>query len=136
MPRLGFLALLLGRCLLVSAAARAQPLPSPYAQELRVHYYEQLAKSPWRALGWELLCPGVGSVYVGVYAPAVGALAGSLAGAGLWLAGALRERPAMERAGLATFVVARAYGVVSAPVSALLLNAAFRRQLGIRATFR
>lgn len=119
-----------------AAPARAQIIaPPPYAEELRAHYYERLAKSPWRALGFELLCPGAGNLYVGLHVPAIATLSLSLAGASLWLAGAVRDERRLELVGIGTLAASRAYGVVSAPVGALLLNAAFRRQLGISARF-
>ena len=120
-----------------TSTARAQPLPmqSPFDAEVRRHYYERLARSPWRALGWELLFPGAGSVYTGVHAAAVVSLTLSLAGSCMWIAGAVRERPATMWVGIGTFAAARAHGLVSAPVSAALLNAAFRRQLGLMASF-
>lgn len=121
------------------AHARADDVPielgSPYAPLVREHYYQQLQKNPWRALGWELLAPGFGNFYTGVHAPAAATLGLSLAGAGLWIAGAVRDRPALLWTGVSTFAGARVFGLVSAPVGALLLNAAFRRQLGVSATY-
>jgi hypothetical protein len=108
---------------------------APYAPLVREHFYRQLRKSPWRALGYELLLPGAGSLYTGLHAPAVGTLGVSLVGASLWVAGALRDRRALAWAGIGTFAAARSYGLVSAPVGAVLLNAAFRHQLGIVSSF-
>jgi hypothetical protein len=137
MSRLVVLMLMLGLC--CSTAAQAQDgleeLSSPYAPLVREHYYEQLAKSPWRALGWELVVPGGGNTYTGVYAPALATLGLSVVGASLWVAGALDERPALLWTGVGLFASARLYGVVSAPLGAWLLNAAFRRQLGLSATY-
>ena len=127
--------LALALALALASPARAQEaltgLESPYAPMLRAQYYEQLAKRPYRALGYELLAPGAGNLYVGLVAPAATTLGLSLLGASLWLAGALRDRPAMMWTGVGTFAGARAYGAISAPVAAVLLNAAFRQQLGI-----
>jgi hypothetical protein len=36
---------------------------------------------------------------------------------------------------MATFTAGRVYGLISAPVTAVLLNAAYRRQLGITGRF-
>ena len=117
-----------------SARARADELPppfhaSPFAPLLREQYYQRLAKSPWRAFGYELLLPGAGNAYVGLYPPGIATLGATLLGAGLWIAGSVRERPALTYAGMGTFAAARAYGLVSAPVTARLLNRAYRRQL-------
>jgi hypothetical protein len=120
---------------LSSRRVEAQAIDSPYHAEMRAHFYRQLAKSPWRALGWELLFPGAGNYYSALYAPAAATLALSLAGASLWFVGAVREHSVVEHVGLGTFAAARTYGVVSAPLGAVLLNAAFRRQLGIAARF-
>ena len=49
-----------------------------------------------------------------------------------WIAGAVRDREPLEWTGVGIFAGARAYGLVSAPLGALLLNAAFRRQFGFR----
>lgn len=118
------------------ASAASEPLlEPPYVQALRVHYYEQLAKHPWRAFAWELLLPGAGNFYVGLYVPAAATLAVSLAGASLWLAGALGDHTTLERVGIASFALGRGYGLVSAPIGAALLNAAFRKQLGLHARF-
>jgi hypothetical protein len=136
--------LLLSACLLWSAAARAAPplressplgAPIPYAQAVRAHYYELLARSPAKAFGWELALPGAGHVYAGFYAQAAVSAGLTLAGAGLWIAGAVRDERALWWAGAGTFAAGRCYGLVSAPLSAALLNAAFRRQLGITARF-
>jgi hypothetical protein len=128
-----------------SAPAYAEPpsreqsplgsVSSPYAPAVRQHYYELLARSPGKAFLWELALPGAGHVYAGFYVQAAVAASLSVAGAGLWIAGALRDNDELWWAGAATFSAGRAYGLVSAPISAALLNAAFRRQLGISARF-
>lgn len=118
-----------------SAQLEGLPVQSPFEGEVRRHYYEQLARSPWSALGWELLFPGGGSVYTGVHAAAAITLAVSLGGACAWLAGARRNRSVTRWVGVGTFAAGRAHGLVSAPVGAALLNAAFRRQLGLSAAF-
>jgi hypothetical protein len=41
----------------------------------------------------------------------------------------------MAHAGIATFACARGYGAISAPVGAVLLNAAYRRELGLERPF-
>jgi len=138
-------------CLLLLAlrpvAARADDLPetppvdAPYAPLVRQHYYAQLAKSPWRALGWEALLPGAGNLYVGLRVPAAITLSVSALGAGLWIAGATTHRasvsgrPALLFTGIGTFAAARVYGLVSAPIGAALLNAAFRGQLGVSGAY-
>lgn len=118
--------------LLATSNASAQGLvaESPFTNELRRHYYAQLAKKPWRAFGAELLLPGAGNYYVGLYAPAAITLALSCVGAGLWIAGARRDKAALMWSGIGTFAGARAYGAISAPIGAKLLNAVLRRQLG------
>jgi hypothetical protein len=109
--------------------------PAPYAEGIRRQYYALLARSPAKALLWELALPGAGHVYTGFYVQAVIAASVSLCGAGLWIAGAARDRDDLWWAGAATFAAGRSYGLISAPVSAALLNAAFRRQLGITTRF-
>jgi hypothetical protein len=105
--------------------------PAPFTEEVRRFYYARLRRSPTKALLWDLALPGAGSVYDGFYVNA-GITAGlSLLGAGLWIAGAAKDHDALWWSGMGTFVGARVYGVVSAPVAAKLLNAAFRRHLGI-----
>lgn len=131
----------LALALSVAAPALAQrdelrlPLESPYAGVLRQHYYAQLAKSPWKALGFELLLPGAGYFYTGLHAVAAATLGVTLLGAGMWVGGALRDRAPLAWAGLGTFAAARGYGVVSAPIGAALFNAALRRQLGVMRSF-
>jgi hypothetical protein len=105
---------------------------APYAQEIRRHYYQRLARDPWRAFGAELLLPGAGNYYVGLYVPAAITLALSCVGASLWIAGARRDQDALLWSGVGVLSGARGYGLVSAPSSAALLNAAFRRQLGLQ----
>jgi hypothetical protein len=118
-----------------SGRADAQLVQPASTAELRRQLYKQLAKSPWRALGWELVVPGGGYGYTGLYAPAAVTLALTLAGASLWVAGSVRDRRTTELLGITTFAGARGYGLVGAPIGALLLNAAFRRQLGISTRF-
>jgi hypothetical protein len=103
----------------------------PYAREVRVHYYERLARSPAKALAWDLLLPGAGSLYTGLYVNTIVAASVSLLGASLWVAGAAKDHDALWWSGMATFGAGRAYGVVSAPVGARLLNAAYRRHFGL-----
>ena len=117
------------------AAPDLSALGSPYAPLVRQHYYERLAKSPWRALGWELLAPGAGNLYVGLRVPAVITLGASLLGAGLWVAGAVTDQQALLWTGVGTFATARCYGSISAPVGAAMLNAAFRGQLGVSGAY-
>jgi len=124
------IALLLVACA-SSVRAQVPALDAPYAPLVREHYYARLAKSPWKALGLELLAPGAGNLYTGVHVPAAVTLALSLAGAALWVGGAVRDRSALTWTGVGLFAGARTYGIVSAPVGAALLNAAFREQLGI-----
>jgi hypothetical protein len=111
--------------------AEEPALGSPYAPLVREQFYEQLEKRPARALGWELLAPGAGNLYVGLPLPAAATLGLSLLGSSLWIAGALRGHRALMWSGIGTFAGARTYGLVSAPLGAMLLNAAFRRQLGL-----
>jgi len=130
MRAFALVALLLG----AANAAHAQDLfdlSSPYSPLVREGYYEQLAKRPGRAFGWELLVPGGGNYYTGLVAPAAATMGASVLGASLWIAGALTHREPMEWTGLGVFAGARAYGLVSAPIGAALLNAALRQQLGI-----
>jgi hypothetical protein len=136
MTRALALGMALSFCLHVRSVARAEvaeePLMgAPYAPLVRHQFYEQLEKRPAAALGWELLTPGAGNYYVGLYAPAAATLGLSLLGSGLWIAGALRDHPALMWTGIGTFAAARTYGLISAPLGAMLLNAAFRRQLGL-----
>jgi hypothetical protein len=79
----------------------------------------------------DLALPGAGSVYTGLYANAIVTGVVSLAGAALWIAGAAKHDDALWWSGAGTFAAGRAYGLVSAPVGASLLNAAFRRHFGI-----
>ena len=137
MRSLTLASVVLGLLLAPLAAAHAQTrsVQSPFEGEVRRHYYQQLARSPWRALGWELLLPGAGSVYTGVRAAAAISLVLSLGGTCAWIAGARRGQSTTRWIGIATLAAGRAHGLVSAPVSATLLNAAFRRQLGLSARF-
>lgn len=116
-------------------APRSARAEAPFADVVRRHYYERLEKRPLRALGYELVLPGAGNYYVGLYLPAACTLALSAAGAGMWVAGARRDDSALTFAGIGMFAGARAYGLVSAPIGAALLNAAFRRQLGLTRPF-
>jgi hypothetical protein len=122
--------------------ARAQPpgaeeevpglMPEPlYASEVRAHYYRLLSRSPTKAFLWELALPGAGHIYTGFPIQAAVAIGLSVAGAAMWIGGAVRDSPGWWWAGMATFTLGRSYGLISAPVSAALLNAAYRRQLGI-----
>jgi hypothetical protein len=104
---------------------------TPYASELRGHLYARLHKSPARAFGYELLVPGLGYAYAGFRVQAVLSAVATVAGAGLWLGGALSDHDALSYAGIATFATARVVGVAGAPIAAALLNAAFRRRLGV-----
>lgn len=130
-------------CALGPSAAVAQPLAEEssleseplFAGELRRYYYEQLEKDPWRALGAELLMPGAGNYYVGLYTPAAITFGLSCVGASLWVAGAIRDQPALTWTGIGAFTAARTYGVISAPIGAVLLNAVFRQQLGIHGRY-
>jgi hypothetical protein len=137
-------ALLVCACSAVSASARAEdsllaePLPSvalgvgnPYAPMVSGHLYAQLYRSPARAFGYELLAPGLGFAYAGFKAQAIVSAAATLLGAGLWVAGATTDHDALRYVGIGTFAAARGYGAVGAPTAAALLNAAFRRRLGI-----
>lgn len=119
----------------VGTAHAQDSMQAPFDAVVRRHYYERLEKQPLRAFGYELLFPGAGSYYTGVHAPAVCTLALSLAGMGMWIAGARRDKEAVYWTGVGVFSGARAFGLVSAPVGAMLLNAAFRQQLGLTKTF-
>ncbi|MDB4989948.1 MAG: hypothetical protein JWN04_5126 [Myxococcaceae bacterium] len=138
MTRLVLLLTLLAGLAVAPARASDAQLPelgSPYSPLVRQHFYEQLEKAPWTALGWELLAPGAGNFYSGLVTPAAATLGLSLLGASLWLGGAVSSRPALMWTGVGTFAAGRAYGLISAPLGAVLLNAAFRRQLGISASY-
>ncbi len=102
-----------------------------YAPFVREHYYRLLSRSPSRAFLWELALPGAGHVYNGFPIQAGVAIGLSVLGAALWIAGAARDSAPLWWAGMATFSVGRVYGLVSAPITAVLLNAAYRRQFGI-----
>lgn len=102
-----------------------------YAPFVREHYYRLLSRSPTKALLWELALPGAGHFYNGFPIQAGVAIGLSALGAALWIAGAARDAQPLWWAGMATFSAGRAYGLVSAPVTAVLLNAAYRRQFGI-----
>ncbi|HEX6244045.1 MAG TPA: hypothetical protein VFZ61_24180, partial [Polyangiales bacterium] len=106
-------------------------VPEPlYATQVRLHYYEILSRSPTKAFLWELALPGAGHIYTGFPIQAAVAIGLSVAGAAMWIGGAARDSDAWWWAGIATFTLGRTYGLISAPVSAALLNAAYRRQLG------
>lgn len=143
MKRVGLALLLLS--LLGSSDAAAQPasadlpelrLSSPYEAAIRHHYYALLARSPTKSFLWELALPGAGHVYSGFYLQAAISATITVTGASLWIAGTVRDDDALWWAGAGTFAAGRVYGLVSAPISAALLNAAFRRQFGIRQTFK
>jgi hypothetical protein len=106
-----------------------------YASQVRHHYYSVLARSPTKAVLWVLALPGAGHVYAGFPIQAAIAAGLSVAGAAMWIGGAVRDHPGWWWAGMATFSAGRVYGLISAPVSAALLNAAYRRQFGIAARF-
>jgi hypothetical protein len=106
-----------------------------YAPFVREHFYRVLMRSPTKAFLWELALPGAGHFYNGFPIQAGVAIGLSLAGAGLWIAGAARESPLLWWLGMGTFNAGRVYGLISAPVTAVLLNAAYRRQLGITGRF-
>lgn len=144
-----FPALVLVLCLVasaVSAQAPAEEVPaaalgvaspslSPAASASKRHTYLRLRKDPWLALGYDALLPGAGSLYDGIYVHAIAAFSVSLVGAGLWIAGAVSDDERLWWAGATTFGAGRAYGLIAAPWGAALLNAAFRRQLGIAYRF-
>jgi len=118
------------------STSTAAPLtPSRVARDMNAHYYRRLQRDPWRALGWEALCPGAGSYYNGIHVSAVVTLSISVVGAGLWTLGAVLDRDVLWWAGAGTFAAGRAAGLVAAPVGAVRLNAAFRRQLGLAYRF-
>jgi hypothetical protein len=104
---------------------------SPYANEVRSHYYETLRRSPGKAVLWELALPGAGNVYTGIYVNAIVTGVITLAGTGLWIAGAVKDNDALWWSGAGTFAAGRVYGLVSAPIGAGLLNAAYRQHFGI-----
>jgi hypothetical protein len=106
-----------------------------YAPFVREHFYRILARSPTKAFLWELALPGAGHFYNGFPIQAGVAIGLTLAGAGLWIAGAVRESPLLWWLGMGTFSAGRVYGLISAPVTAVLLNAAYRRQFGITGRF-
>jgi hypothetical protein len=103
----------------------------PFGGEIRAHYYEILKRSPAKSLLLDLALPGAGSVYTHLWGNTIVAATLSAVGAGLWIAGAVREREDLWWAGAGTFAAGRVYGLVSAPVGASLLNAAYRRHLGL-----
>jgi hypothetical protein len=110
----------------------ASLVPAPlYASQVRAHYYQLLSRSPTKAFLWELALPGAGHIYTGFPIQAGVAIGLTLAGAAMWIGGAVRDTPGWWWAGMATFTLGRTYGLISAPVSAALLNAAYRRQLGM-----
>jgi len=114
----------------------AMPLtPSAVARDMSAHYYVRLRRDPWRALGWEALFPGAGSYYNGIHVSAIVTFSISVIGAGLWTIGAVLDRDALWWTGAGTFAAGRAAGLVAAPVGAVRLNAAFRRQLGLAYRF-
>jgi hypothetical protein len=110
--------------------------PRPlYASEVRNHYYRVLARSPTKAFLWELALPGAGHIYNGFPIQAAVAIGLTVAGAGMWIGGAITDNDGWWWAGMATFSAGRVYGLISAPVTAVLLNAAYRRQFGISGRF-
>lgn len=103
---------------------------SAFMPQLRQHYYSVLYRSPLKAFLWELL-PGAGHIYAGFTFQAIVSAGLTLAGAGLWIAGAVKHDDAFWWSGVTTFSIGRVYGLISAPVSAMLLNNAYRRQFGL-----
>jgi hypothetical protein len=79
--------------------------------------------------------PGAGNLYVGLRVPAAVTMGVSVLGAGLWIAGAASHERALLWTGVGTFATGRVYGLVSAPIGAALLNAAFRGQLGVSGVY-
>ncbi len=114
-----------------SAHAQGVPAGAMLPREVRLHYYAELEKRPGRALGYELLFPGAGHAYTGLWAQAFVTAGVSVLGAALWTSGAISDQRALWWAGAGTFALGRSYGLVSAPVGAVMLNAAFQRQLGL-----
>jgi hypothetical protein len=98
-------------------------------REVRVYYYEQLRRDPVVALGYDALFPGAGSAYSHLYGNAIFAASLSFAGAALWTYGAVADHRPSWWIGASTFALGRTYGLVSAPLGAVFLNGAFRRQL-------
>jgi hypothetical protein len=144
--RAALFALLLSCSLSASLAQAAPPeteseqvvepeLGSLYAPFVRQHFYRILSRSPTQAFLWELALPGAGHIYNGFPIQAGVAIGLSCLGAALWIAGAVRDFPALWWVGMGTFSAGRVYGLISAPVTAVLLNAAYRRQFGITGRF-
>lgn len=132
MSRRGFTGVLMALAVATSLAllspARAEAqLISPNAG--RVHTYEALRRSPARAVGYDALFPGAGSVYVRLYGNTIASAVVSLLGAALWIHGGLRDNDGTYWSGVALFAAGRTYGLVSAGVGAHMLNRALRRQL-------
>jgi|GEM_PF-6725464 len=114
-------------------AERAGVTPLPLhvmLPEVRTRYYETLRRSPRRAFLLDLALPGAGSVYTKLYANTVVAATLSVAGAGLWIAGAVKHDDALWWSGAGTFAAGRLYGIVSAPIGARWFNAALQSYLG------
>lgn len=124
-----WLAFFLLACWFSSGRAEAQM----HEREVRRYYYQTLRKSELKALALDAALPGVGSAYVGVYANAIVTAAVSVAGAALWTAGAVRDDRVLWWTGAGLFIGGRTYGLVSAPLSATLLNRALSRQLNLEA---
>jgi len=133
-------------CCLVTSAVSAQTSPEdvptaalgaeppyllPAVSTTNRHTYLRLRRDPWLAFGYDALVPGAGSLYTGIHVHAIVAFSVSVLGAGLWTAGAIWARDDLWWAGALGFGLGRTYGLVAAPLGAALLNAAFRRQLGI-----
>jgi hypothetical protein len=121
--------------LLLQLAATHHAHAQLHDRQMRLHYYGLLRKDPLRALGWDALLPGAGSVYNGLYVNAAVTFTLSAAGAVVWGIGAARDDSRLIWAGAGTFAGGRAYGLLSAPLGSVLLNAAFRRQLGLNLRF-
>jgi hypothetical protein len=114
----------------LAASANSTPARAQIDErQVRVFYYEQLRRSPWRALAYEGLLPGAGSAYTALFGNAIFTASLSLLGAGLWTYGALADDRNMWWIGAGTFTLGRTYGLVSAPLGAGLLNRAYRKQL-------
>ncbi|MFT3926268.1 MAG: hypothetical protein QM778_27230 [Myxococcales bacterium] len=104
----------------------------PFSSEIRVRYYEVLRRSPSKAFLLDLALPGAGSAYVGLYGNTVVASVLSVAGASLWIAGAVKHQDALWWSGMGVFAGGRAYGLISAPVGARWFNAALQAHFGLR----
>ena len=109
------------------------PMGAAVAPGVQGAYYKRLRRSPWVALGWELLVPGAGNVYTRIYVNGLITVALTLVGSALWVHGAVADNDGTWWAGAGTFAAGRLYGVATATGGAMLYNRAVRRQLGLRA---